>query len=136
MVEVNMGYNKRDMDVLEGIWDSYKEGSMTCPQCGHNLVIVQLDLIDDEESAYVPYDTIIECTHCSFQLRAQSFTILGSVKEFDSRHIDIASWSPMGSRVLSHYEHILDYEQLKRLKESAELVEFLIVNDMVIQIIG
>jgi len=42
----------------------------------------------------------------------------------------------MGSRVLSHYEHILDYEQLKRLKESAELVEFLIVNDMVIQIIG
>jgi hypothetical protein len=38
--------------------------------------------------------------------------------------------------VISRYEHILDYDLLKKLKESCELKEFLIVNKQVIQVIG
>ena len=84
----------------------------------------------------VAYDTIIECTSCDFKIRAESFTILGSVKNFDLKHMEIGSWSPSGSRVLSSYEHILDYDLLKKLKESGELAEFLIVNKQVVHVIG
>jgi hypothetical protein len=124
------------MDVLSGIWDNYKDGSMICPQCGQNLVIVQVEPINNYDDDYLPFDTVIECTSCSFNIRAESFTILGSVKDFDSHHLQIGSWSPSGSRVLSHYEHLLDYDLLKHLKESEELVEFLIVNKMAIEVIG
>ena len=99
-------------------------------------LIVQVEPIHDAENAYIPYDTIIECTHCDFKIRAESFSILGSVKDFDLKHVEIASWSPSGSRVVSRYEHLLDYELLKKLKESAELEEFLIVNKQVIEVIG
>ena len=51
-------------------------------------------------------------------------------------HVTIASWSPSGSRVVSRYEHVLSYELLKKLKNSAELKEFLVVNNQVIQVIG
>ena len=129
-------YNKKDMEILADIWDNSTDKSLKCPQCGHRMVIVQVEPIADAENAYIPYDTIIECTSCEFKIRAESFTILGSIKDFDLRHIEIASWSPSGSRVLSKYEHILEYEELKKLKESGELKEFLIVNKQVIQIIG
>jgi DNA-directed RNA polymerase subunit RPC12/RpoP len=133
---VKAKYSKRDMEILAGIWDRTRGKSLECPQCGHKMIIVQVEPIHDAENAYIPYDTIIECTSCDFKIRAESFSILGSVKDFDLRHIDIASWSPSGSRVLSRYEHILDYDFLKRLKELAELKEFLIVNKQVIQVIG
>ena len=100
------------------------------------MIIVQLEPIQDVENAYIPYDTIIECTYCDFKIRAESFTILGCIKDFDLKNVEIASWSPSGSRVISRYEHILDYDLLKRLKESAELKEFLIINRQVIQVIG
>ena len=129
-------YNKKDMEILANIWDKSTDKNLKCPQCGHRMIIVQVEPIADAENAYIPYDTIIECTSCEFKIRAESFTILGSVKDFDLRHIEIASWSPSGSRVLSKYEHILEYEELKKLKESGELKEFLIVNKQVIQIIG
>jgi DNA-directed RNA polymerase subunit RPC12/RpoP len=129
-------YNKKDMEILADIWDKSEDKTLKCPQCGHKMIIVQVEPISDAENAYIPYDTVIECTSCEFKIRAESFTILGSVKEFDVRHIEIASWSPSGSRVISKYEHILEYEELKRLKESGELKEFLIVNKQVIQIIG
>ena len=129
-------YNKKDMKILADIWDRSADKSLKCPQCNHRMVIVQVEPIADAENAYIPYDTVIECTSCDFKIRAESFTILGSVKDFDVRHIDIASWSPSGSRVVSIYEHILDYDLLKELKESCELKEFLIVNKQVIQIIG
>jgi len=131
-----MKYSKKDMDILAGIWDQSSHKSMECPQCGHKMIIVQVEPIHDAENAYIPYDTIIECTSCDFNIRAESFSILGSVKEFDLKHITIASWSPSGSRVLSIYEHVLDYDLLKELKESMELKEFLIVNKQVIQVIG
>ena len=129
-------YNKKNMKILADIWDKSDDKSLNCPQCGHRMVIVQVEPIADAENAYIPYDTIIECTSCDFKIRAESFTILGCVRDFDVRHIEIASWSPSGSRVLSKYEHILNYDELKNLKESGELKEFLIVNKQVIQIIG
>ena len=129
-------YNKNDMEILAGVWDRTHDKSLICPQCRHNLVIVQVEPIHDAENAYIPYDTIIECTSCDFKIRAESFSILGSVKSFDLKNIEIASWSPSGSRVISRYEHVLDYDLLKKLKESEELTEFLIVNKQVIQVIG
>jgi hypothetical protein len=129
-------YNKRDMEILAEIWDQTSSKTLECPQCKHKMIIVQVKPILDTENAYIPYDTIIECISCDFKIRAESFSILGCVKDFDLKHVEIASWSPSGSRVLSHYEHILDYDLLKELKESAELKEFLIVNKQVIQVIG
>ena len=129
-------YNKKDIKILADIWDRSGEKSLICPQCGHKMVIVQVEPIQDAENAYIPYDTVIECTSCDFKIRAESFSILGCVKDFDLKHIEIASWSPSGSRVISRYEHILEYDLLKKLKDSAELKEFLIVNKQVIQIIG
>lgn len=129
-------YNKKDMEILANIWDKSDDKSLNCPQCKHKMIIVQVEPIADAENAYIPYDTVIECTACDFKIRAESFTILGCVKDFDVRHVEIASWSPSGSRVVSIYEHILDYDSLKELKESGELKEFLIVNKQVIQIIG
>jgi hypothetical protein len=133
---VRVKYNKKDMEILADIWDHGGGKSLKCPQCNHKMVIVQVEPIHDAENAYVPYDTIIECTHCDFKIRAESFSILGSVKNFDLKNIEIASWSPSGSRVISNYEHVLDYEILKELKETGELKEFLVVNKQVIQIIG
>lgn len=130
------GYNKKDMELLANIWDKTDNKSMMCPQCRGKLVLVQVEPISDAENAYVPYKTVIECTSCSFKIETESFTILGSIKDFDVTNMEIGSWSPSGSRVLSRYEHILDYDLLKELKNSGELVEFLVVNKQVIQVIG
>ena len=124
------------MDILSEIWDSSSDQQLKCPQCGNKMIIVQVDPIQDTDNPYVPYDTIIECINCDFKIRAESFSILGSVKNFDLKNIEIASWSPSGSRVISTYEHVLDYDLLKELKKNAELKEFLIVNKQVIQVIG
>ena len=133
---VEMKYNKKEMEFLAKIWDRKNSQILVCPQCKSKMIIVQIEPIQDAENAYIPYDTIIECTNCDFKIRAESFSILGSVKDFDLKYVQIASWSPSGSRVISRYEHILDYDLLKTLKESAELKEFLIVNKQVIQVIG
>ena len=129
-------YSKRDMDILSEIWDQSSDKQLKCPQCGHKMIIVQVEPIQDTENPYIPYKTVIECIHCDFQINAESFSILGSVKNFDLKNIEIASWSPSGSRVISLYEHILDYDLLKKLKENAELKELLVVNKQVIQVIG
>ena len=129
-------YNKKDLEVVAGVWDKTGEKAMICPQCGKKMVLIQVEPIQDAENAYIPYDTIIECTSCDWKIRAESFTILGSIKTFDSHHVEIGSWSPSGSRVLSKYEHILNYDLLKKLKASGELVEFLVVNKQVVQVIG
>jgi len=133
---VKAGYNKKDLEILAIIWGKKGEEQLLCPQCKHKMVIIQLEPILDAENAYFPYDTIIECTNCDFKIRAESFTILGSVRDFNLEFIEIASWSPSGSRVISRYEHFLDYNLLKKLKESTELKEFLIVNNQVVQVIG
>jgi len=131
-----MVYNKKNMEIIAKLWDRTGEKSMLCPKCGSKMIMIQLDPIQDYQNPYLAYDTIIECTKCEFEIRTESFTILGSVKNFDLKKIEIASWSPSGSRVISCYEHILDYNTLKKLKETGGLKEFLIVNKHVIQIIG
>ena len=133
---MEMVYNKKNMDVIANLWKRNGENSMVCPKCGSKMIMIQIDPIQDYQNPYVSYNSIIECTKCDFEIRTESFTILGSVKSFDLKHIEIASWSPSGSRVVSRYEHILDYNILKKLKESGDLKEFLIVNKHVIQIIG
>lgn len=129
-------YNKKNMDVIANLWDRTKENSMVCPKCNSKMVMIQLDPIQDYQNPYVAYDSIIECTKCDYKIRTESFTILGSVKSFDLKEIEIASWSPSGSRVISRYEHVLDYNLLKKLKDSGDLKEFLVVNNQVVQIIG
>jgi len=133
---MEMVYNKKNMDVIANLWDRTGENSMVCPKCGSKMIMIQLDPIQDYQNPYVAYNSIIECTKCEYEIRTESFTILGSVKSFDLKEIEIASWSPSGSRVISCYEHILDYGLLKKLKDSEELKEFLVVNKQVIQIIG
>jgi len=129
-----MGYDKREIEILTRAWDTTSEKPMKCPKCGKHMIIIQVEPVYDSENAYVPYDTIIECTSCSSKIRAESFTLLGGVKNFDLNHVEIGSWSPSGSRVLSNYEHILDYDLLKELKESRKLVEFLVVNEHIVEV--
>ncbi len=129
-----MSFEKK-MKVLEGLWYN-KENSMICPQCGGSLTIIQVEPIYDTENAYTPYKTIIECSSCSFKITTESFTILGGVKNFDTHNLTISSWSPSGSRDVSEYEHHIDFELLQKLKKSGELVEFLIVNNKAVQVIG
>lgn len=131
-----MVFNKKNMDVIAKLWDRTGENSMVCPNCGSKMIMIQLNPIQDYQNPYVAYESIIECTKCDYMIRTESFTILGSVKNFDLKEIEIASWSPSGSRVLSRYEHFLDYNILKKLKDSGDLKEFLVVNKHVIQIIG
>ena len=134
-MNLEMSY-KKNMKILADIWNKTGDRSFTCPQCDGFLTMVQIEPIDDTENAYTPYKTVIECSSCSFKLVTESFVILGSVKDFDAKHVEIGAWSPSGSRVLSRYEHFLDYDLLKKLKKSGELVEFLVVNKQVVQIIG
>lgn len=129
-------YNGKDVEIMANIGEKKGEDPLKCPKCGEKMVVIQVDPIPDSENAYIPYDSIIECNSCYYKDRAVSFSILGSVKDFDEQYIEIGSWSPSGSRMLSKYEHVLDHDVLKKLKESGDLVEFLVVNDKVVQVIG
>jgi hypothetical protein len=134
MVSQEMNYKKAN--VFDRVWDESSQGSMTCPQCKGFLTIVQFEPIYDTENAYTPYRTVVECSTCSFRMVTESFTVLGSIKEYTSEYVDIGSWGPSGSRVLSRFKHTLNPDLLAELKKTQELVEFLIVNEHVIQVIG
>ncbi|MFH1101129.1 MAG: hypothetical protein V1726_03730 [Methanobacteriota archaeon] len=128
---------KKNMDILANIWEKTGDRRpFICPQCGRTLTIVQMEPIFDAENAYTPYKTVIECTCCSFSLETESFTILGGIRDFTGEYIEIASWSPTGSRVLSKYPHQLPSERLQEIKDTDDLVEFLIVNNQAVEIIG
>lgn len=132
---VKMGYNKTKNKILSKLWDSKSNHEFACPQCGGHLIIVQLEPMEDNDNPYIPYNTVVECTNCSFNAHSVSYTILGSIQSYDIDHVTITAWSPSGSRIVETYEHLLDYNQLKELKGSKELVEFLIVDDHIVQII-
>ena len=68
-MEYDMNYNKKDTEILAGIWDKNGGGSMKCPQCGGKMVLIQMEPVHNTENPYIPYDTIIECTSCSFNVR-------------------------------------------------------------------
>lgn len=132
---VNMGYNKTKNKILSKLWDNKRNHEFACPECGSHLIVVQLEPIEDYNNPYTPYNTVVECTNCNFNAHAVSYTILGSIQSYNLNHITIAAWSPTGSRIVKTYEHLLDYDQLKDIKDSKELVEFLLVDDHIIQII-
>lgn len=122
--------------IAEDIWRQTTSRSMTCPQCKGFLTIVQVEPIYDPENAYTPYRTVVECSSCSFRMSTESFTILGSIRDFNAEYAEIGSWGPSGSRVLSRFKHSINPSLLSELKKSQELVEFLIVNHHVVQVIG
>jgi len=128
--------NDTTTEILSNIWHRKDQNTFTCPKCNSPLTIVQVEPIDEPDNAYTPYKTIIECTSCPFSIETESFTILGSVKEYTPEHVEIGSWSPTGSRTLSQYKHQLNTDLLDTLKKSGDLVEFLIVNKEVVQVIG
>ena len=128
--------NKSSLKMVSNLWMNSDKDGMKCPKCKSNLILVQVEPIEDWNSPYQSYETIIECTSCSFETNATSYTILGSIKDYSVDKVTIYGWSPSGSRVETTFEHILDYNLLKELKKSNELVEFLIVEDHVIQVIG
>jgi hypothetical protein len=129
-----MSYNKTD--VSDDIWGLQGQRSMTCPQCKGFLTIVQVEPIYEVDNAYTPYRTVVECSTCSFRMVTESYTILGSIKDFDNEYVEIGSWGPSGSRVLSRFKHTISSPLLTELKKSQELVEFLVVNEHVVQVIG
>ncbi len=129
-----MTYKKTS--VAEDIWRQTKSRNMTCPQCKGFLTVVQVSPIYDPENAYTPYRTVVECSSCSFRMVTESYTILGGVKEYDNEYVEIGSWGPSGSRVLSRFKHAISATLLEELKKTQELVEFLVVNEHVVQVIG
>jgi hypothetical protein len=122
--------------IAEDIWGQTGQRSMVCPQCKGFLTVVQVEPLYESENAYTPYRTIVECATCSFRMVTESFTLLGSVKDFDEKFVEIGSWGPSGSRVLSRFEHNLAPKLLEDLRKSQELVEFLVVNEHAVQVIG
>jgi hypothetical protein len=129
-----MSYNKSDES--DDFWGQPGQRSMTCPQCKGFLTIVQVEPLYEADNAYTPYRTVVECSTCSFRMVTESFTILGSIKDFDNEYVEIGSWGPSGSRVLSRFKHTISAPLLTQLKKSQELVEFLVVNEHVVQVIG
>lgn len=122
--------------VAEDIWGQTAQRSMVCPQCKGFLTVVQVEPIYDTDNAYTPYRTVVECSTCSFRMVTESFTLLGGIKDFDNEYVEIGSWGPTGSRVLSRFKHSISSNLLNELKKSQELVEFLVVNEHVVQVIG
>ena len=122
--------------VAEDIWAQTSQRSMTCPRCQGFLTVVLVQPIYDPDNAYTPYRTVVECSSCSFRMVTESFTIFGGIKDFDKEYVEIGSWGPSGSRVLSRFKHSISTTLLTELKKTQELVEFLVVNDHVIQVIG
>lgn len=129
-----MSYKKTT--IAEDIWEQNEQRNMVCPQCKGFLTVVQVEPIYETDNPYVPYRTIVECASCSFRMVTESFTILGSIRNYDDEYAEIGSWGPSGSRVVSRFKHSISTNLLNELKKSQELVEFLVVNEHIVQVIG
>ena len=125
-----------EIDVLKDIWNRDNKGLMICPKCSGSLTIVQLQPVTKPGATSVLYQTVVECDSCPFNIKVESCTIFGAVKSFDDQMVEIGSWSSTGSRTTSTYQHSLDPKLLRELQSSGELVEFLIVDDRVVVVIG
>ncbi|HEC89367.1 MAG TPA: hypothetical protein ENI44_02160 [Thermoplasmatales archaeon] len=128
-------YNKTKMEVFSKLWIG-DDHSFRCPECGGQLIVIQAEPLESYDTPATKYETVIECSSCSYHARAESYTILGSVKDFDMEHIEVSGWSESGSRFVYKYEHLVDYNLLSKLRKTGDIVEFLIVDDYVIQVIG
>ena len=132
----NTQQKESGFESVSKLWTHSDSKGLKCPNCKGNLILVQVEPIEDWNNPYQSYNTIIECTSCPYQIKSISYTILGSVKDYSVDRVHINGWSPSGSRVEVELEHIIDYGLLKELKQSSELVEFLVVDDHVIQVVG
>jgi len=134
-----MGVNVSQQHMVKTLSDLWKYSDATglkCPVCQKDLLLIQVEEIQDYLNPYQTYDTVIECQSCSFQIRTESYTILGAISDYTVDQITIHGWSPSGSRVKITLEHILDYQLLKELLQSGDLVEFLVVDNHAVQVIG
>ncbi len=120
------------------IGDPHEPGShaLRCPQCHGALTVVQIEPIYEVDNTFNPYRTVVECASCSYRMVTESYTILGGIKNVDGQYVEIGSWGPTGSRMLSRFKYTVNEDLLKNLKKTQELVEFLILNESVVQIIG
>ena len=124
------------LKTMSDLWLHSDKNGLKCPSCKGDLILIQAEEIQDWDNPHHAYDTIVECMSCPYKTQAISYTITGSVQDYDVDHITIIGWSSTGSRAETTYEHVLDYNLLKELKSTEELVEFLIVDAHVIQVIG
>lgn len=134
-----MGFEQSQQHTVKtssDLWKFSDSSGLKCPICQKDLILIQAKEIQDFLNPYQIYDTVIECLSCSYHIKTESYTMLGAISDYTIDHITIHGWSPSGSRVKVIVEHILDYQLLKELKQSEELVEFLIVDNHAIQVIG
>ena len=124
------------LKTMSDLWLNSDSHGLKCPVCQKDLLLIQAHEVQDFQNPYQIYDTIVECISCSYKIRTESYTILGAVDSNDMDNVTINGWSPSGSRVETTVEHILDYQLIKELKQTGELVEFLIVDNHAIQVIG
>ena len=127
---------QKEIDALKDIWNRDNKRFMVCPVCGGSLTIVQLSPVYKSGRTMVYYKTVIECDSCSFNIKVESCIVYGAVKSFNDDEVEISSWSSTGSRTTQVYKHSLDRKLLEELKSTGELVEFLIVDDQVVVVIG
>ncbi|HEC81429.1 MAG TPA: hypothetical protein ENI42_03260 [Thermoplasmatales archaeon] len=127
---------QKEIDVLRDIWNKDNKRFMVCPRCGGSLTVIQLNPVYKPGRTVVYYKTVIECDKCSFNIRVESCTVYGAVRSFNDEEVEISSWSSTGSRTTSVFRHSLDRKLLEELRSTGELVEFLIVDDQVVVVIG
>lgn len=125
---------RKDIDVLKDIWRSDNKRLMLCPICDGSLNVNAVARTS-QGTLKVSYDTFIECENCSFNLKVNSFKILGTIKRFDEKAIDISSWSPIGDREITSFGNSLDEDTLKEVFSSEELAEFLVVDGRVVAVL-
>lgn len=123
---------EEDIEVMRKLFD--KDNPMRCPKCEYSLIVIDLS------PTYGPHgmirNTYLECPKCGFKRRVNSYTIYGAVREYSKETVEIGSWSEIGGREVNIFRHILSENLLKELKETQDLVEFLIVDNVVIAVIG
>ena len=123
---------EEDIDILKRIFA--KNDPLKCPECGSFLIVIELP------PSYGPHGIIVnaylECPKCGFKKRVNTFTVYGAVRDYTENTVEIGSWSETGGREINTFHHILSEKLLGELKESQDLVEFLIVDDTIIAVIG
>jgi hypothetical protein len=121
--------------IVSDLWDSEVVEGMKCPDCGGDLLLGKTEPIEDWDTPYHPYETKIHCSICTFETETKSFTLSGCVKDFDMKNITIGGWSDTGSRVVSEFEHTIDFKHLKELRDNDKIVEFLVVDNHIVKIL-
>lgn len=130
-----MGLHTIHNKIIPDLWDSSQKTTMKCPHCDQELHVESIDEIDSFNTPFIPYETILKCSSCTFESTSQSYALRGSIQDFDLHNITITGWSPSGSRVVSKLDHVMDFSLLKTLQKSEEIVEFLVVDNQVVRCI-